>query len=1319
MSVRIKQKVDTQANWQKSKLILLKGEVAVEVRPNGDPFRFKIGDGEKMYSQLPYASDGLTNGVDIMKATKDSQTVVRTLDDDGRVFFVADAGDGITPQELLDVTEDSDSITIKINEDTGMVIFEANSDPDDNYVPIINNHSEIHNRDNEIELFTQQTIDNVPIFSGTYIGEDSVKLTHIEGDKSGVFEVRADSLTFNGENVALGGNFPVWETWTELGDIDETTLVPAIGLQTDALNKAVEKGALVINVAQARMATITKVVTGVAFLRTVADFHAGDADNSWKELIEKVTGSNYPIVRNIEKTTVFDGWVLTEAVANGVFTHIEANLTLSVTSAEENSMFFVKAVDVNTGDVIGAGFEMLIEGPAQEVIYTMAFDCSPDTVAHDVYLVADVSDGLYISHCWGPAYFTTTNVEYYTNIKGTQRPHHGDEEMAYLSDLEVFTYFDEQEMAAIERIDNKLFELEEEVDDLAEEIPELQNNVATLMQEMPNKGDKFWGGDLSDFVELRNTTIGHGFPTHTILDFNSNIDFDISDNEYGQITFDTNSGVIGSEIAIMFGNGTWIDEEFQGKFIILVKLPSLQVLEVFMNNGEWINKTYQLDYTSALTSINLSAGLEMPDLINYMRFSTSKYYNMIDLYNSEKGVLDNIEVDLIGVEGDVANAISIANEAEDKADTAIATANDAEDKADTAIATANDADAKADEAIETANEALEEADYVKENVGEVGVDTVIEGADVVVDLVDFHDLNDQLISRAYADEHFTDPQPPKINNSALIFGGNKSGAQLGLVDQQVSAGSSTTSVLNYGDEVILGYTDATKTNVIEVDTGGIEISAGSHTLSISSAGVKADDSLTNVNNYPTVTNQINPSSINVALAKVGDSVSFHIASDQVTEGGHGPKSTSIITAIKASATLINFSAIDPDGLSWYGSSAQNATAIVNWAYGEIVPTFNEVLDASQNDHNNNLLIQDDGLDGAYNDTQYTNSGVYISEISSSGQSNNTQVFADGYLNMYNPNNGNYLLVDTYRGQFDAGGQLGDALYNWIQTYVPSPTPPPLPPIPDDYIFYGWDAFTDFDTSVVDLELGHDFYFDTRSGMIGGLATSLTVKGTANWVVGQYYRIATMRPDIHDFNHWLGWQHYNFSEPYDHAHDPNPASHRNKLTVDFILNEAGDFFMVPTKVSGLFTTLTQPYTVPYAPYFGFLPAGMLGIYTGDEMFDGTMDVAHIQLLDLDFILDDNARTFGNDVTIKLDTSKVNIGQTYALTALYSGIKTPAVDQSWTVIKQNPEGVEIFASVTFFLKTDRKLYARVNSWDSSATGNVYQFDASLPIKRIDRA
>ena len=55
LNTRITLKVDTTANWSTATLVLLKGEVAIEIPESGE-YKIKIGDGVKTFKDLPYAT---------------------------------------------------------------------------------------------------------------------------------------------------------------------------------------------------------------------------------------------------------------------------------------------------------------------------------------------------------------------------------------------------------------------------------------------------------------------------------------------------------------------------------------------------------------------------------------------------------------------------------------------------------------------------------------------------------------------------------------------------------------------------------------------------------------------------------------------------------------------------------------------------------------------------------------------------------------------------------------------------------------------------------------------------------------------------------------------------------------------------------------------------------------------------------------------------------------------------------------------------------------------------------------------------------------
>ena len=59
-NTRIKHKRDTSANWTSADPVLLNGELIIVDTASGE-MRFKIGDGIKRYSQLPFQDEILRN----------------------------------------------------------------------------------------------------------------------------------------------------------------------------------------------------------------------------------------------------------------------------------------------------------------------------------------------------------------------------------------------------------------------------------------------------------------------------------------------------------------------------------------------------------------------------------------------------------------------------------------------------------------------------------------------------------------------------------------------------------------------------------------------------------------------------------------------------------------------------------------------------------------------------------------------------------------------------------------------------------------------------------------------------------------------------------------------------------------------------------------------------------------------------------------------------------------------------------------------------------------------------------------------------------
>ena len=60
LNTRIKLKRDTSANWTSNNPVLLNGEIIIVDTAEGE-VRFKIGDGSKTYTQLPFEDEGIRN----------------------------------------------------------------------------------------------------------------------------------------------------------------------------------------------------------------------------------------------------------------------------------------------------------------------------------------------------------------------------------------------------------------------------------------------------------------------------------------------------------------------------------------------------------------------------------------------------------------------------------------------------------------------------------------------------------------------------------------------------------------------------------------------------------------------------------------------------------------------------------------------------------------------------------------------------------------------------------------------------------------------------------------------------------------------------------------------------------------------------------------------------------------------------------------------------------------------------------------------------------------------------------------------------------
>ena len=81
-NARVKNKRDTSANWTANDPVLLNGEIIIVDTASGE-VRYKVGDGTKRYSQLPFDDEAiktLINGK--------MQAVSVTSDDNGKFLRV-------------------------------------------------------------------------------------------------------------------------------------------------------------------------------------------------------------------------------------------------------------------------------------------------------------------------------------------------------------------------------------------------------------------------------------------------------------------------------------------------------------------------------------------------------------------------------------------------------------------------------------------------------------------------------------------------------------------------------------------------------------------------------------------------------------------------------------------------------------------------------------------------------------------------------------------------------------------------------------------------------------------------------------------------------------------------------------------------------------------------------------------------------------------------------------------------------------------------------------------------------------------------------
>lgn len=86
-NARVKNKRDTSANWTTQDPVLLNGEIIAVDTASGET-RFKIGDGTKKYSQLPFQDEILRNIID-QRATLDAGVYTATASSTDGIAYTA------------------------------------------------------------------------------------------------------------------------------------------------------------------------------------------------------------------------------------------------------------------------------------------------------------------------------------------------------------------------------------------------------------------------------------------------------------------------------------------------------------------------------------------------------------------------------------------------------------------------------------------------------------------------------------------------------------------------------------------------------------------------------------------------------------------------------------------------------------------------------------------------------------------------------------------------------------------------------------------------------------------------------------------------------------------------------------------------------------------------------------------------------------------------------------------------------------------------------------------------------------------------------
>lgn len=84
-NIRMRNKRDTEANWEKKNPLILDGEIIVVTTTSGET-RVKIGDGAKTYTQLPFLDEVLKNeskSLGLTSATVGQIPKVKAVDSNG------------------------------------------------------------------------------------------------------------------------------------------------------------------------------------------------------------------------------------------------------------------------------------------------------------------------------------------------------------------------------------------------------------------------------------------------------------------------------------------------------------------------------------------------------------------------------------------------------------------------------------------------------------------------------------------------------------------------------------------------------------------------------------------------------------------------------------------------------------------------------------------------------------------------------------------------------------------------------------------------------------------------------------------------------------------------------------------------------------------------------------------------------------------------------------------------------------------------------------------------------------------------------------